>query len=427
MRYFGVIGNRDFIKIDGEKRPFYEFLNVQPDGWLTSLVYAKNFPRPPEKQMIIDCGAWSYRNNDHPSVTPESVIEQYLDYGKPGDIVVAPDHMLLPDSNVKARQKFNRKSAKKFLDICPSEFLPMAIVHGITVADRVKEAKKLRAMGYRFIGIGGIAAQASRRNYCIEAVEAVRNALPDAHIHIMGLSSPNYFNEWARIGVSSCDGSSHFKQAFTGGAFFSLDWTGKLIKHQAARRDNESQLPDISCDCGVCRTMKGQGIDTRSYGSNENNMGRAVHNMNMLMLAQAAKVSGIRFLVSCVSKKGNRGKAKDLYQSAWFTKARTIAEEYGSDWGILSAKHGYIDPDDVISPYDETLGSGNKEWAKSVANQIISTHSGSPVFMLAGKRYRENLAPLLNEAGISTYAPLCGMGIGQQLQAMSFQAQGELL
>lgn len=62
------------------------------------------------------------------------------------------------------------------------------------------------------------------------------------------------------------------------------------------------------------------------------------------------------FLVACVAKKLDRpAPARDLYISAWFRKARAYVERQGRQWFILSAKHGLIDPDDVISPYDESL------------------------------------------------------------------------
>jgi len=37
--YFGVLSNRDRIKIHGERLPFWRFLDEQPDGWLSSLAY----------------------------------------------------------------------------------------------------------------------------------------------------------------------------------------------------------------------------------------------------------------------------------------------------------------------------------------------------------------------------------------------------
>ena len=416
-KYFGVVGNRDHIKIDGVKTPFYTHLNTQPDGWLTSLTYAKGFHRPPQTRgMIFDCGAWSYREKDEPSINVGSVITQYEELCMPGDVCVAPDHMLIKGCDVAKRQNFNDTSASAFIKKLPPHLTPMGIVHGMDEVERARHALHLRSLGYRHIGVGGVAARASSPKYCLEAVKNVREAVPDVRVHVMGLSSPNYFEKWQAIGVDSCDGSSHFKQAFTGGAFFALDWSGKLVKHHAARRDNEGAIPDVFCDCGVCQTMRGQNIDTRSYGSNENNMGRAVHNMNMLMLAQKAKTVGVLYLVSCVSKKAaHKTEARKLYTSSWFQKARAVAENYGSSWGILSAEHGLLNPSQLVSPYEKTLNTNATEWARKTASQIENVHTGEAVYVPAGQRYRKNLMPMLHAAGIPTYAPLNGRGIGQQL------------
>ena len=76
-------------------------------------------------------------------------------------------------------------------------------------------------------------------------------------------------------------------------------------------------------------------------------------------------------LVSCVSVKGaTPAAAKDLYQSSWFRKARLFVESIGSDWFILSAKHGLVHPDNMIAPYEHTLNtmgaSERRDWARLV-------------------------------------------------------------
>ena len=73
---------------------------------------------------------------------------------------------------------------------------------------------------------------------------------------------------------------------------------GKLVKYQAARTDRVTRelTEDITapeCYCKACFKLRYQGIDTRAYGSNENNMGRAAHNMNKLMEAQKCELSAL--------------------------------------------------------------------------------------------------------------------------------------
>jgi hypothetical protein len=293
--YYGVIGNRDYIKLGGKRRPFWEFLDREPAGWLTSLAYArKDLPLGGKK--IGDCGAWSYKDAETPrlgkhDVTPVWALAGYvemLELSQADELLgIAPDHMLIPGKgyDLDARRRFNRESAAQFLQlVAGSGVTPMATAHGITTEERIGYALELVALGYRHIALGGLAGQASRKAWAVETVAACRAALPGTWLHVLGLSSPSYMTAWRALGVDSCDGSSHFKQAFTAGTFF-IEAGGALGKYQAARPGELITAPP--CDCRACELLRADGVDTRTYGSNETNMGRAAHNLNMLMRAHA--------------------------------------------------------------------------------------------------------------------------------------------
>lgn len=105
------------------------------------------------------------------------------------------------------------------------------------------------------------------------------------------------------------------------------------------------------------------------------------------------------FLVQCVKKKHARPlAAKELYCSDWFLKARQYVERQGGRWLILSAKHGVVEPDRVIAPYEVTLNNKTaaacRLWAESVAGELYGRiRSGDRVVMLAGEVYRQHLSP----------------------------------
>ena len=135
-------------------------------------------------------------------------------------------------------------------------------------------------------------------------------------------------------------------------------------------------------------------------------------------------------LVSCVSRKGAQAtEARDLYESPLFTKARKYVEERCDTWYILSAKFGLVGPTQVIDPYEETLNTKSRaereEWAQRVWKTLSSQlHADDHVVILAGKRYREYLVPLIIKRGCTLEVPMEGLAIGKQLQWLSkWQAQ----
>ena len=86
------------------------------------------------------------------------------------------------------------------------------------------------------------------------------------------------------------------------------------------------------------------------------------------------------YLISCVSKKrATPGKARDLYTSDWFLKARDYVEITRSPWFILSAEHGLVPPDLILAPYERTLNAMSalerKAWATRVKAQRAASSS----------------------------------------------------
>jgi len=135
------------------------------------------------------------------------------------------------------------------------------------------------------------------------------------------------------------------------------------------------------------------------------------------------------FLVSCVSQKLDRpAPAQDFYTSDWFKKARAFVEAMGDQWGILSAKYGFVYPTHTIAPYDLTLknmpAAERRAWAHRVCKQIRQQIGpGYEYHILAGETYRQYLVPCLEQFA-KVRVPMRGKGIGEQkwwLKTMAFQ------
>jgi hypothetical protein len=127
------------------------------------------------------------------------------------------------------------------------------------------------------------------------------------------------------------------------------------------------------------------------------------------------------YLVSCVgSKRPSVAKAKDLYVSDWFLKARAYVERADAPWFILSAEHGLLDPDTPIEPYEKTLNlmgvAERRKWAQKVIGDMnLRLPAVGEIVVFAGARYREFLVQYLAGRAERVVVPLEGLRIGEQL------------
>jgi hypothetical protein len=109
----------------------------------------------------------------------------------------------------------------------------------------------------------------------------------------------------------------------------------------------------------------------------------------------------------------------DLYTSPLFKLNLKYAKTFNPDGiFILSAKHGLLELDREIAPYDETLNdmyaSEIKYWANKVLIQLSQKADIKKdcFIFLAGKNYRKYLIPQLSFYDV----PLERLAIGKQLQ-----------
>jgi len=95
-----------------------------------------------------------------------------------------------------------------------------------------------------------------------------------------------------------------------------------------------------------------------------------------------------------------------------------------TEWWILSAKHGLVHPEELLSPYDFTLKKATKKgrmiWSKRVLeaiNERIDVTAGDVFEIHAGIEYRNfGVAAGIRRKGCLVSVPTIGMGIGKQLK-----------
>lgn len=128
-------------------------------------------------------------------------------------------------------------------------------------------------------------------------------------------------------------------------------------------------------------------------------------------------------LVGCVKKKLDvPAPAKDLYVSTLFRKERTYAEKSGVPWFVLSARHGLVDPEQFLEPYDLRLSNTSRTyrgcWGARVVDQLRETAGpldGRTIELHAGSAYTDAIRDLLIAEGATVIEPLAGLRMGARL------------
>ncbi|MFF0290755.1 DUF6884 domain-containing protein [Streptomyces sp. NPDC005262] len=125
-------------------------------------------------------------------------------------------------------------------------------------------------------------------------------------------------------------------------------------------------------------------------------------------------------VIPCGSRKlGRRARAADMYVGSYHRACRKTADALQSDrLLILSARHGLLDLDDVIDPYDTPHGA-----ADAVTDQVLLQQATlrdivrlDPVVALGGARH----VSLVRTIWPHARAPLTGTrGMGEQMARLA--------
>lgn len=128
-------------------------------------------------------------------------------------------------------------------------------------------------------------------------------------------------------------------------------------------------------------------------------------------------------LIGCGKLKASApSPARDLYTSDLFRLQLRYAVAVAERVFILSAKHGLLEPAQVVAPYEHRLQRGERAgWGRRVAERLAALCPGPlSIVGLAGQEYLEAI-PLL--VGWELVAPLAGMGVGERRRWLKEQAE----
>lgn len=178
-----------------------------------------------ELPIFGDCGAFSYVNMEVPPYTPDEMIEFYDQGGFTHGCSV--DHIIfdferdardMEAGSQSARQRFDitLENADKFLQASrgmKAGFTPLGVVQGWSPGSKAEAARRLEAMGYEYIAIGGLVPlNAASIHACLQAI--AEKVSPKIRIHLLGFAKAEQIHEFKKYGLTSFDTTSPLIRAF---------------------------------------------------------------------------------------------------------------------------------------------------------------------------------------------------------------------
>ncbi|HTX52459.1 MAG TPA: hypothetical protein VMD08_03575 [Candidatus Baltobacteraceae bacterium] len=103
----------------------------------------------------------------------------------------------------------------------------------------------------------------------------------------------------------------------------------------------------------------------------------------------------------------------------------------GDAWYVLSAKHGLVEPDRILEPYEQTLKGAScqerRDWSRRVLRDLrqrVGSLNGTVAEIHAGNEYRAyGLVDGLIAEGAQVEVPVAGLPLGKQLAFYRRRAQ----
>jgi hypothetical protein len=170
-----------------------------------------------------DCGAFTYAKEEVPPYSVDDMLEFYADgeftHGCSVDHIIFDFEIDTPATggSAEARRRFDitLENAEGFLNASRSmpRFTPLGVVQGWSPESMAEAARRLCAMGYDYLALGGtVPLKSPQIKACLEAV---RKAVPyDTRIHILGFAKADDIAGFGSYRITSFDTTSPLLRAF---------------------------------------------------------------------------------------------------------------------------------------------------------------------------------------------------------------------
>lgn len=388
----GLIVSR--MKIMDNKTKYEHILNEGIHGFLRL---------PKTFEIMGDCGAWGYIDEDEPPFKAEEVLDYYVSCGF--NYGVSVDHMIVPahaEQNER-RLEITIDNAREMFELLQSKdkylnsIRIIGAAQGWDVNSYRQSVRQLLKIGYDYIGLGGLARAPTGtentssqsktvlnvvKSACIEISKWMKNDRRRVDLHVFGVARPQIMPSLARYGVTSFDSASFLRRAWLGASTNYYTFGGKGYAALRVRFQKEGS---------PFRPLEQESLSTiRSFVNNEVSKEEVIqtlekYEMTMLHEEISQMLSNINFKSEKLTNKvqsvlkGNKmsnGEIERFVEELRLEKDVTRKVRLV----LVRASAGILRIQNLRKHYDKTLSE--KPWTK--CDCVICKDIGPEVIIFRG-------------------------------------------
>ena len=198
-------------------------------GSLSPLPLRKHFGLSSGQYLFGDCGAFSYVNEDEPTILVEQAVALYERYDF--DFGASVDHIpvrkinkngektLLSDEERQERIKITHENAADFIEVTKkrkAKFNPVGTIQALSPEQYAQSVRDYYDFGYRHLAIGGLVPlEDSEIKSIARAVIDSANELKERPwIHLFGVFRPKLQDVFRELKIDSFDSATYFRKAW---------------------------------------------------------------------------------------------------------------------------------------------------------------------------------------------------------------------